>query len=187
MAQTFPSGLVATLEKAKHQLMEAIQTAGQAGQWDLAEWGVRKAKDLDEMIIVLQNGTGAGHSQFRPMPEAATKFRPAKLPYHYTEANKLVKLGRSRDGGSTYKHRVVREHFDAVINELAEIASETATFETTELVRRCEVPKHEPKIILDVLEEQKLLTKVRRGRWMFTNAETFGVDAQKVWSALPKQ
>jgi hypothetical protein len=97
-----------------------------------------------------------------------------------------VKVGPSRDG-STYEHRVIREHFDAVIDKLAEIASKTRTFETPELIRECDVPKHEPLIILAVLKQQKLLIGVRRGRWMFTNAETFGVDAQKVWSALPKQ
>ena len=34
-----------------------------------------------------------------------------------------------------------------------------------------------------MLEEQKLLNNVRRGRWVFVSAETFEADVQKVWGA----
>jgi hypothetical protein len=187
MAEVILSGLVSTLEKAKRQMMESIQTAGEAGQWNHAEWLIQRAKDLDDMIIGLrQNGTSADYPHVRPTGAAAPKSRPERLPYHYIEANKLVKVGPSRDG-STYEHRVVREHFDAVLDKLAEIARKTRTFDTPDLIRRCDVPKHEPLIILAVLKEQNLLINERRGRWVFTNAETFGVDAQRVWSALPRQ
>ena len=60
-----------------------------------------------------------------------------------------------------------------------------ATFETPDLIKLCDVPKHEPLIILAVLEEQKLLINVRRGRWVFVNADTFRADTLKVWTALP--
>src|SRR5436190_11447513 len=110
MTQIASSELVGTLEKAKGHMMESIQHAGQAGQWDRAQWMIQKAKDLDEMINGLrQNGTG--HAPLRPSsaPVQTTPPKYAKLPYYFTESNKLVKVGPSRDG-STYQHRVTRQH-----------------------------------------------------------------------------
>jgi hypothetical protein len=185
MTQTI-SKLISTLESAKMQMMESIQTAGQSGQWERAEWMIQRAKDLDEMILVLrQNGTGPAPLRPAPAMMHPRKPPPEKLPYYYTERNKLVKVGRSRDG-SSYKHRVLRVHIGLMIDRLAEIARKTKTFETSDLIKQCDVPKHEPLIILDVLKEQHLLINVRRGRWDFINTETFRDDAQKVWAALPQ-
>ena len=115
-----------------------------------------------------------------------TPRKYAKLPYYFTESNKLVKVGPSRDG-STYQHRVTRQHFDEMINRLAEIAAKDRQFETPDLSNAVNIPKHEPLIVLDLLEQRKLLINVRRGRWVFANAETFGDDAQRVWGNLPQE
>lgn len=187
MSQIASSELVGTLEKAKGQMMESIQNAGQAGQWDRAQWMVQKAKDLDDMINSLrQNGTG--HVPLRPSPEPvqATPPKYAKLPHFFTEANKLVKVGPSRDG-TTYQHRVTREHFDQMASKLADIAAKAKQFETPDLTDVLDVPKHEPLIMLAMLEELKLLINVRRGRWVFTNVETFRAEVQKVWGNLPPE
>src|SRR4051812_17208530 len=102
--------IVATLEKAKGQMMDSIQAAGQAGQWDRAQWMVQKAKDLDEMIVGLRQN---GHTPLRPAPAPVppAKPKPAKLPHFYIHGNnKLAKIAASRDGG-TYEHRIMREHY----------------------------------------------------------------------------
>ena len=98
----------------------------------------------------------------------------------------MAKIGPSRDG-TTYQHRVTRDHFDLIIARLTEIAASRKTFETTDVVGRLDIPKHEPLIILAVLEEQKLLIGVRRGRWVFINPVTFAADAEQVWNKLPRQ
>src|SRR5213593_4312676 len=101
--------LVATLEKAKLELMRSNQAAMTNGQWDRAQFMLQCARDLDGMIIGL------------------------------------------RQNGMTYEHRVTREHFDLMIGQLSVLATEGKTFETPDLIKRCDVPKHEPLIILAVL------------------------------------
>src|SRR2546425_2911335 len=179
--------LVATLEKAKLELMRSNQAAMTNGQWDRAQFMLQCARDLDGMIIGLrQNGMTPAPVRPAALSSHAPKPRPAKLPYYCVEGDKLVKVGPSRDG-TTYEHRVTREHFDLMIGQLSVLATEGKTFETPDLIKRCDVPKHEPLIILAVLEEQKLLINVRRGRWVFVNVVTFQSDAQRVWAALPKR
>ena len=187
MTQLAAPELIGTLEKAKGQMMQSIQTAGQAGQWDRAQWMIQKAKDLDDMINGLRQN-GNGHASLRPVPGPIQTPKPKydKLPYYFTETNKLVKVGPSRDG-STYQHRVTREHFDVMLNRLAEIAAKDKQFETPDLSEAIDIPKHEPLIMLDLLEQRKLLINVRRGRWVFINAETFREEAQKVWGDLPRE
>lgn len=186
MTQLAPE-LIVTLEKAKGQMMDSIQHAGQTGQWDRAQWMIQKAKDLDEMISGLRQN-GSGHAPLRPTtaPMQTTPPQYAKLPHYFTETNKLVKVGPSRDG-TTYQHRVTRDHFDAMINKLADIAAKAKQFETPDLTDALDIPKHEPLIVLALLEELKLLINVRRGRWVFANAETFRSESQKVWANLPRE
>ena len=177
--------VTAALETAKRKMMTASQAAGASGQWDRAQSMLQWARDLDGMITGLEQN-GHGSAPIRPSPAVhASKSWPPRLPYYYTMGNKLVKIGPSRDG-TTYDHRVTREHFDLMIAQLVLLAGEGKSFETPDLMGRCDVPKHEPLIILAVLEEQKLVINVRRGRWVFANAETFPADAQRVWSALPR-
>ena len=176
--------LVSLLDQAKREMMRSIQTAGSAGQWERGKFLFQCASDIDSMIAGLQrNGFSAGPS--RAATPAVQPPRPTKLPYFYVDGNKLAKIGPSRDG-TTYEHRVIKEHYDLMIEKLAIMAREGKNFETPDFVNRCDIPKHEPLIILAVLEEQKLLVNVRRGRWTFVNPQTFAADVQRVWGALPR-
>ena len=181
--------LVGTLEKAKGQMMDSSQSIGLAGQWDRAQWMFQKAKELDDMIVSLrQNGTPVPtpppalrpmHSTYMPKP------RPEKLPYFFVEGNRLVKIGPSRDG-TTYQHRVTMQNFDLIIAKVIELAGSSHTFETPDVVNSLDIPKHEPLIVLAVLEERKLIINIRRGRWVFANGNTFANEVKAVWSALPR-
>jgi hypothetical protein len=186
MTQMVLPELVGTLEKAKTQMKESVQKAVQDGQLDWAQSMIQKMKDLDEMIGSLpQNDSGpVPHTPDRA-PIREPNERPDELPYYYTEGNRLVKVGPSRDG-ATYKHRVIREHFDQMIDALANLAGKNKEFETAAITSALNIPKHEPLIILAVLNRQKLLYKVRRDRWYFVKPETFRTDAKRVWSALPR-
>jgi hypothetical protein len=181
---THISNLVGTLERAKHELVACSQTAATSGQWDLAEFMVQSARHVDGIITgVRQNGSAPPAT--RPTDQHHPS-RPEKLPYYYVEGDKLVKVGRSRDG-TTYKHRVTRGHFDQLIETLAAMAQDHRAFESADFVRRCDVPKHEPLIMLGVLKEHELLHSSRRGRWAFVNPATFAADAGQVWDALTGQ
>jgi hypothetical protein len=179
------SELISLLDGAKREMMCASQTAGVAGQWERGKYLFQCASDIDRMIAGLQRN-GFSPAPARPMMPTTQLSRPTKLPYFFIEENKLAKLGPSRDG-STYQHNVIREHYDLMIEQLTIMAREGKNFETPDLVNRCDIPKHEPLIMLAVLEEQKLLVNTRRGRWTFVNPETFPTDVQRVWNALPRQ
>jgi hypothetical protein len=177
--------LAPALEKAKAEMMKSSQIAMAAGQWERAEWAVQSAKSLDSMLTVALNGSsGAAALALVSTTSIKPKSRPAKLPHFYTEADKLVKVGASRDGG-TYEHRVIRAHYDLMIDKLVEVAGRDKSFETPDLIKKCDVPKHEPLIIVAMLESRGLLIKFRRGRWVFKSADTFATDVQKIWVALP--
>jgi hypothetical protein len=179
-----PTELIGALARAKAEMLRCNQSAMVDGHWDRAQCMLQWARDLDGMLTNLrQNGAAAP----RQVPPALNSPRPkpAKLPYYAVEGDKLVKIGPSRDG-TTYEHRVPRQHFDLIITQLTAIAARDGTFETPDLANRCDIPKHEPLIVLAVLEEQQLLNGVRRGRWAFFNKATFATDVQGVWAALPR-
>lgn len=187
--RTIGSELLVALEGAKTALTHSIQEASAAGDWDAAEHLVQWAREVGGMLETVAGvpHPANGRPAFSAVALTASRgSRPANLPFHCTEKNKLVKVGASRDG-TTYEHRVTREHFDLIIENLATMAQGADAFETTELNQRCDVPRHEPKIVLDVLEEHHLVRNVRRGRWGFTNASGFATEAQAVWSALPRR
>jgi hypothetical protein len=185
MAQVNTPELVAAVEKAKTEMMRSSQIAGGAGRWDDAQYRLECARDLDAMLVgITQNGYAPAST---PTVYAQTaKARPKKLPHFFIDGNKLAKLGPSRDGTS-YQHNVTREHYDLMAAQLVEIAKETRSFETADFTKHLDIPKHEPLVFLAVLEHQKLLINVRRGRWVFVSANTFETEVQKVWGALPRE
>lgn len=180
MSQPQPTGLADLLDRAKQEMVRlSSHYAVASGEWDRAQSLLQWARELDVMIRGLRQN---GATPTKNVPPGS----PRTLPYHYIEADKLVKVGPSREGGS-YEHRVTRKHFDLVVEALAEMARKSATFETPDLVNQCAIPKHEPLIVCAVLEERQLLSNVRRGRWAFVNPASFASDVQRVWSSLPRQ
>lgn len=179
------SGVLTLLEKAKKETMESSHAAGASGQWDRAERMLQWAREIDGIIAGMRQN-GSGPASLRQSPGASRASNRDKLPHYYLDGGRLVKVGASRDG-KTYQHRVTREHFDRVIAQLAVLAREGKAFETPDLVRRCDVPRHEPLIVLAVLEEMKLVINVRRGRWVFANAQDFTADAERYWNAIARR
>ena len=143
--------------------------------WDKAQRLLEGARQVDAILHVL--------TREATLPPKGT-LHDRKLPYYYVAYDKLVKVGRRRDGG-TYKHRVTREHYDLITSRLCEIAKAGATFETQRLVDRCDVPKHEPPLVVHMLSQQGLLANIRRGRWSFTDQATFPKTVKTVWDHLP--
>ena len=158
--------------------------AGTSQQWDRAQSLLQWAQQVDGIISGITR-TGPLPTP-RATPALTTHTSTPRPPYYYIYQGKLVKVGPSRDGG-TYEHRVLQEHWNLVLSQLAQMARTSRTFETPDLVNRCDIPKHEPLIVLAVLEEHRLLQNTRRGRWSFANATTFAEAAARVWSSIPVQ
>lgn len=183
MTESDALGLAKTLEQAKQEMVRLSgRCAVTTGEWDRAQSLLQWARELDGMILGLKQNGSSTYKAAAPAPRPA---RPSKLPYYFVEDDKLVKVGPSRDGG-TYEHRVVRKNFDLITQRLMEMSRTGTSFETPDLVNRCDIPKHEPLIVLAVMEEQGLLLNVRRGRWSFSNAASFASDVLRVWTSLPR-
>lgn len=166
------------LRQAQTMMVELSgRCAGTERDWDKAKALLEGARQIDG-ILALVSGQSA--------PEPPTEADRRKLPYYYVERDRLVKVGRSRDG-STYEHRVTREHYDLIVSRLKELAKQGRTFETRRLVEQCDVPAHEPLIVVNVLSEQTLLEGLRRGRWSFRSPNGFAEAVSGVWSKMPKQ
>lgn len=167
------------LEEGQRLIGEIAKDRVAERQWDKAKVLLDAARQI-ENVIRLVTGTV-------PSQTALDTPNGRKLPYHYVERDRLVWVGRSREGG-TYKHNVVREHYDAIASRLCEIAKTHSEFETRdELVDKCAVPRHEPTIIVKVLGDLGLLRRIRRGRWGFTDAGAFPEAAAKAWDRLPRR
>lgn len=169
--------LAELLKQAQTMMVELSgRCAGTQRDWDRAKALLDGARQIDGILSLL-----SGQRAVEPPPDD-----PRKLPYYYVEHDKLVKVGRSRDGG-TYEHRVTREHFDLIVARLVELAKQGRGFETRRLVEQCDVPAHEPLIMVNLLGEQGLLEGLRRGRWAFPKPEGFADAARGIWSKLPRQ
>jgi hypothetical protein len=164
------------LRQAQTMMVELSgRCAGAQRDWDKAKALLDGARQIDNILRLL---TGQG-----PMPPPVVPPVGRKLPYYYIEYDKLVKVGRSRDGG-TYEHRVTQDHFDLIVTRLGEMARQGRTFETRRLVERCDVPAHEPLLVVNLLGEQGLLESMRRGQWAFRDAQGFGDAVRGVWSKV---
>lgn len=174
--------LVELLRQAQTMMVELSgRSAGTERDWDKAKALLDGARQIDGILAILAGRQAPEPPRVRPSVDDRRK-----LPYYYVEHDKLVKVGRSREGG-TYEHRVTREHFDLMVGTLAEMAKQGRAFETRRLVEKCDVPAHEPLIVVNMLAEQGLLDRLRRGRWAFTNADGFAVAVRGVWDKLPRQ
>ena len=187
MSTPTPSRLMNSLATTKNELVSHSNELAASSRWDEAQTAIGWAKQIDGMIAALTDGNGGAPYQAppEPAPQPPTRSRE-DLPYFYVEGDKLVKVGPSRDGG-TYEHRMSHKNFDLVLGQLREMARDTVEFETPKLVSRCNIPNHEPLIVLAVLEKQGLVVKIRRGRWQFADAANFPRKADSVWQQLPRQ
>ncbi len=83
--------------------------------------------------------------------------------------------------------RGVGVSFELVLDQLRIMATSTSEFETQRLVDQCDIPKHEPGIVVAVLAKYGLLHRIRRGRWRFDDPASFGERAAGVWQRLPRE
>jgi hypothetical protein len=164
------------LKKSQMMMVDlSARCASTQGDWDKAKALLDGARQIDGILEILVG---------RQTSIANTARSTMKLPYYYVERDKLVKTGRSRAGG-TYEHRVIKEHYDLIVGRLIELEKRGGTFDTRKLVEQCDVPAHEPLIVVNVLNEQGLLGGLRRGRWEFTNR--FAEVIHEVWGKLPRR
>ncbi len=166
------------LGQAQVLMVELSRQYAVAGQFDRAQRPLEWARQVDGIRNDLN--TGGERQASGAHPEAR------RLPYYYTKHEKLVKLGSRRDGG-TYYHRVTREHYDLITSRLRDMARMAAEFETQRLVDGCDVPKHEPLLVVNMLSQQGLLDSARRGRWRFIDREKFSATVEEVWRRLPRE
>jgi hypothetical protein len=170
--------LAELLKQAQTMMVELSgRCAGTQRDWDKAKALLDGARQIDGILSLL-----SGQRVAEPPPS----IDPRKLPYYYVEYDRLVKVGRSREGG-TYEHRVTREHYDLIVAQLVELAKQSHTFETQRLLDRCDIPAHEPRIVAKVLDKHGLLDNPRRGQWVFSNREGLADAARGIWSKLPRQ
>jgi len=181
--------LVDSLAASKQELVNRSNQLAADSRWDEAQTAIEWAKQIDGMIAALSNGNGIPAHQpsiRRESPTPTARRTHRDLPYYYVEGDRLVKVGPSRDGG-TYEHRVTRKNFALVLARLRDMAGETTEFETQRLVDRCDIPGHEPLIVVAVLEKHGLLIKLRRGRWQFADPTGFARASDAAWQKLPRE
>ena len=167
------------LQKAKKRLVELAAEFGSRSEWEEAHEHLNGASRIDQLLSDAPSTNGAVSSVER----RSHSF--TKLPYFYIDGDKLVKVGKSRDGG-TYEHRVTRQNYELIIDALKKYARSSEQFETQSLVDRCPIPKHEPGIVARVLEEEGLLVQVRRGTWQFEDRWSFDTKVQAVWQRVQR-
>lgn len=180
MLQSTEGGILSLLAKAKEQLLDLQAQYARAGDdWERARSLFEAARQIDSITLIVKR-------EDRPVHAPANGR--TRLPYYYVEDNRLVKVGasKSRDH-ATYTLRVKREDYDLIIERLYEMARQMQTFETRRLVDQCDVPGFEPLLVLNMLSDERLLRKVRRGHWAFVDAASFPAQVQRVWDRLQRQ
>lgn len=164
--------------------MERMRRGDYTGARVAMEW----TQSMDSIATRVSNANG--HPVAAPVSVAQLKkpTAPAHFPYYYREPDQLVKVGRSDKGDGKYKHPVPRNNFDEVIATLIEFASNDVRFDTKDLQNRLpRIPRHQPVIVLDVLEQQRLILNTRRGQWAFIDRAGFAAASQSVWDSVPQE
>jgi len=176
--------LVQKLSDAKIEMINRSAQSGTEGDWDGANRWMRWAQQIDAIITGLDGNNSSAREQYTAATQPAPSNR--KLPYYYVEGDRLVKVGPSRDGGS-YEHRVLHDHYEMVVNAVATFTRTRTNFETNDITSRCDIPGHEPLIVLAVLEQEGLINGIRRGRWSVVNSASIVEESKRVWQKLPRQ
>ena len=111
----------------------------------------------------------------------------SEFPYYFRESDRLVKIGKKRNGDGTYKHPVPKDNFDQIMSTLVGFTRSGMRFETKRLQNQCDrIPRHQPLIVLAVLEEQGLVDNRGRGHWTFADRTGFSVASELVWENIPE-
>ncbi len=187
MSNPTSSRLADSLTASRESLIARSNELAAASQWNEAKLAIEWAKQIDDMIAVLKEGNGFSNGKgiVARTERSITPNLPAgsrrDLPYHFVEGDRLVKVGARREGDGTYQHRVPFSDFEMVVEQLRELANAMEYFETSKLVDRCSIPKHEPLIVLAVLEEQGYVEKLCRGHWRFVDRRSFPQQASAIW------
>ena len=174
------------LGEAKKQMIETSSLLAQSGgDWDAAQRLLARAREIDAIRSDLDNMIRSGPILFN-MPRDREPLH-ANLPYYQIEDDRLVKVGKSRNGG-TYKHRVPKEHYDIIVAKLVDFArSGRPYFLTQDLIDRHDMPNHEPNLVINLLEEKAVVRRVTRGRYAFSHREAIQEQAETIWRELPRQ
>ncbi len=178
MADADVEKLAALLRQSQTLMIELSGRHATAERdWDRAQSLLQGARQIDAILQGLGNDPKG--------PIMAPEGPGRELPYYYVQYDKLVKVGRSRDGG-TYEQRVTRADYDVVLDRLRKLADKGPEFETQSLVDQCPIPKHEPGIVVNALHKLGLIESVRRGRWAFADAPQFHTTAGDAWRRVPR-
>lgn len=172
-----------SLQCAKDSILSLLSTIAREGKYDDSHILLESAQEVERIITRIQDLKRVCEP---PVIRITPPSKSQSLPYYYVDkdADKLIKVGKSRDVG-TYEHPVPHEHFDSVIHRLIKMAQAgIRQFETQRLVDQCPMPKHQPLIILNVLERCNLVTSPSRGQWRFVNPDRFSSAVEGLWTRL---
>jgi len=171
------------LETLRETTAKMVSIAGRlAGEekWNEAEAVLAWARSLGELIRQMAGGGGSG-------PVERREVSPSQLPRFYVDRDeKLVMRARSRRGGF-YEHRVVKLHYDLIVQKVAGLARAGKTFYSQDLQDRREMPVHEPLLMMRLLTSRDLLIKLQKGKYAFKDAARFERSATELWSQLPRE
>ena len=171
---------VQRLKEAKGGMIGLAGRLASEDKWDEAEKVQTWARSLGQLTQQMADGEGTATSQGPRLPASP-------LPHFYINpADKLVMQGRSRNGGS-YRHRVVRPHYDLIVKKVASLARSGNSFHSQDLQDRREMPVHEPLLVVRLLTKRGLITKVQKGKFALKDAARFLRDATELWSLLPRE
>lgn len=186
MTQITHDELAGALDRIKNLFVVYSGQRAEERDWDEARISIEAAKQIDQISASLNSGNGNARNYTKTPIFRKSRTEYSELPYYYVEHGKLIKVGRSRNGG-TYIHRVTEINFVLMMDHLCDMSRESTEFPTHKLIDRCSIPNHEPLIMVDLLRKHGLLVKVSRGYWRFTNPDSFPRDAKELWSKLPRQ
>lgn len=168
-------------------LRRAVESAGKLAMERMQEGnfeGAKAAMDCAQGIDLIRGRIETGQL-LNGERERARSVPPVNLPYYYREPDQLMKIGPSTKGDGTYRHSVPRNHFDRVMEVLVALAKSDHQFETQQLLNRLPgIPGHQPRIVLDVLEQHNVLRSSRRGHWTFADRPGFASAARAMWDRI---
>jgi hypothetical protein len=175
-------------------LKRAVDLSGQLamekmkrGDYPGAKMAMEWTQSMDSIASRVNHGNGTAIATASISAKRATPAKPTRFPYYFREPDELVKIGRSDKGDGTYRHTVPKDNFDEIMAVLVEFASTNVRFDTKDLQNRVHrIPRHQPLIVLDVLEEQRSILNTRRGQWAFVDRACFAVAAESVWENIPE-